>query len=177
MRITVYCGSSAGNREIYGKSAFELGAWMGRAGHELVYGGSETGLMGAVADGVLSEGGMAIGVIPDIPQIQSRRHPGLTRYIETDTVAMRKNRMIELAEAFIALPGGLGTLDEITEILSLSSLDIVSVPVIFYNMAGYYEPLKSVFSHVIRNGFGKEEYFSCVTFAETLEDIARALEN
>ena len=177
MRIAVYCGSSAGNREIYGKNAFELGAWMGRAGHELVYGGSETGLMGAVADGVLSEGGTAIGVIPDIPQIQSRRHPGLTRYIETDTVAMRKNRMIELAEAFIALPGGLGTLDEITEILSLSSLGIVSVPVIFYNMAGYYEPLKSVFSHVIRNGFGKEEYFSRVTFAEALEDIARALEN
>ncbi len=175
MKIAVYCGSTAGNQTAYAEAAYALGQWMGENGHELVYGGSSTGLMGAVADGVLSRGGSVTGVVPDVPAIKKRVHPRLTKLIETDTVAVRKTRMIELAEAYIALPGGLGTLDEITEILSLQSLDLAAGPVIFYSMNGYYAPLQAALDNIVQSGFGKPVFFRNVTFAKTLAEIAAAL--
>ena len=175
MKIAVYCGSTAGNDSVFAENARALGEWMGRNGHELVYGGSHTGLMGAVANGVLHAGGKVTGVVPDVPAIKKRVHPGITKLIETDSVAERKTRMIELADAFLALPGGLGTLDEITEILSLQSLELVKGPVIFYNLKGYYEPMKLVFSRILENGFGKPEYFSQVHFPKRLEEVAEIL--
>ena len=176
MKIAVYCGSSAGERKTYRETAYALGAWMGENGHELIYGGSKTGLMGAVADGALDHGGRVTGVIPNVPQIESRRHPGLTSVIRTETVALRKSRMIELADAFVALPGGLGTLDEITEILSLRSLGLVSGPVVFFSVEGYYEPMKEVFGNLVRNGFGRREYFSRTVFAETLGEVIEVMD-
>ncbi len=174
-KIAVYCGSTPGNKEIYCKAAYELGQWMGTHGYSLVYGGSNTGLMGAVADGVLDKNGKVIGVVPNVAEIQGRIHPEITQLIETETMADRKSEMIRLSDAFIALPGGLGTLDEITEILSLQSLKIVHGPVIFYNMDGYYEPVKAVLSNILNSAFGRPEYFVNVTFADNIEDIAKAL--
>lgn len=175
MRIAVYCGSSPGKDETFVKAALRLGAWLGKNGHELIYGGSNTGLMGAVADGVLCAGGAVTGVIPDVPLIRSRVHPGLTTRIETGSMAERKMCMLVRADAFIALPGGLGTLDEITEILSLQSLGIVRGAVIFYNVNGYYEPMKAVISQILQNGFGKPEYFSDVHFLDSPEELAEVL--
>ncbi len=175
MKIAVYCGSSAGNDPACTEAAAALGTWMGRNGHELVYGGSNTGLMGALADGVLRAGGAVTGVVPDVAVIKRRIHPGITTLVETDTVATRKTRMIDLADAFIALPGGLGTLDEITEILCLQSLGLVRGPVIFYSVKGYYAPMKAVFSNILENGFGSPAHFSEVVFAEDLADVAAAL--
>ena len=175
MKAAVYCGSTPGNDGIYTKTAFALGEWMGQNGWELVYGGSKTGLMGAVADGVLWSGGAVTGVVPDVPVIKSRVHPGITTIVETDTMSARKAVMIELADAYIALPGGLGTLDEITEILSLRSLGLLRGPVIFYSMNGYYEPMKAVFSNILNSGFGRPEFFDGVVFAERLEDVAEVL--
>ena len=176
MKIAVYCGSTPGNDPFYVQTARELGEWMGTHGHELVYGGSNTGLMGAVADGVLSAGGRVTGVVPNVAEIQGRIHRGVTTLIETETMAQRKSKMIELADAFIALPGGIGTLDEMTEIISLRSLKILQGPVIFYNMKGYYEPMKAVLSNILPHGFGRTKYFSEILFAERLEEIAQLLE-
>jgi hypothetical protein len=175
VKIAVYCGSSAGNDPAFGEAAYALGVWMGRNGHALIYGGSRTGMMGAVADGVLSAGGAVTGVVPDVPLIRSRIHSGLTTLIETGTVADRKARMLEEADAFIALPGGLGTLDEITEILSLESLGLARGPVILYNTKGYYEPLRTVFSAILHNGFGRQEFFSGVYFIDSPEALGRLL--
>ena len=105
MNIAVYCGSASGNRPSFTEGAKALGSWIAQNGHTLVYGGSRTGLMGATADAVLAGGGKVIGVIPDVKLIQERRHPGLTECIETKDMAERKQKMIELADAYVALPG------------------------------------------------------------------------
>ena len=175
MKIAVYCGSTPGNDPLYTEMAHELGRWMGQNGHELVYGGSSTGLMGATADGVLAEGGRVTGVIPNVALIMGRRHPGLTQVIQTETMAERKTVMLEMADAYIALPGGIGTLDEITEIMSLHSLGIVRGPVILYNMNGYYESMRAVLDNILTHGFGKADYFRDVVFAEDLSQIIEAL--
>ena len=176
MNVAVYMGSTPGSDAIYVQKARELGQWMGKNGHTLVYGGSKTGLMGAVAEGVHETGGTIIGIVPDVPVIQARTYPYITELIQTKTMAERKSEMIRRADGFIALPGGIGTLDEITEILSLYSLKIVTGPVIFYNMNGYYEPMKAVLKNILQNGFGRDEYFRNVVFAEGLDEIKEAIE-
>lgn len=172
MNIAVYCGSSSGNNPRFIEAAKELGTWIGKNGHTLVYGGASKGLMGAVAGAVIEAGGRVIGVIPDVAIIQARKHTGLTELIETGSMAERKSKMIELADAFVALPGGIGTLDEITEVMSLCSLSIVKAPIVLFNTGGYYEPLKAVLDNVISAEFGREEYFSNVLLSEDLNEIA-----
>ena len=113
-----------------------------------------------------------IGVLPDVPQIQERRHQGLTEYIDTPSMAERKARMIELADAFVALPGGIGTLDELTDVMSLSSLDITTCPIVLFNTNGYYQPFKAVIDNIIENGFGRKEYFSRMLFSDDIKEIA-----
>lgn len=177
MNIAVYCGSSDGNRKNYLGDAAALGKWIGGHGHTLVYGGSQGGLMGAAADAVLASGGKVIGVQPNVPLIKARRHPGVTEYIETETMAERKSVMIARADAFVALPGGLGTLDEITEILSLQSLKIVDAPIVFVNTEGYYEPVKAMIDTILQSEFGRKEYFEKVLFSDDIGEIGEFLEN
>ena len=172
MNIAVYLGSTSGNKDEFSFAAKRFGRWIGGNGHTLVYGGANRGLMGDVADAVLESGGKVIGVIPDVDRIQERKHDGLTQLIEASSMAERKSKMIELADAFVALPGGIGTLDEITEVMSLSSLDIVSGKIIMFNTDGYYDPLKKVLENIIDNGFGKKEYFKKVLFSDDIEEIA-----
>ncbi len=173
MNIVVYCGSTSGNNEHFLESARTLGKWIGENGHTLVYGGAGKGLMGAVSNATLEAGGKVIGVLPDVPQIQARRHQGLTEYIETATMAERKSRMIELADAFVALPGGIGTLDEVTEVMSLGSLDITLCPIIFFDTDGYYQPFKGVMENIMNNGLGQPEYFKRVLFSDNMEEISQ----
>lgn len=175
MKIAVYCGSTPGNDPAFVEAARALGEWMGQNGHELIFGGSKTGLMGAVADGVLSVGGAVTGVVPNVPAIRNRMHGSLTTLIETESMTARKTCMIQRAEAYLALPGGLGTLDEITEVLSLESLELVRGPILFYSVKGYYTPMKAVLDNILRNGFGRPEYFSRVFFPEDLSQVADAL--
>ena len=176
MNIAVYCGSREGNQGAYMEAARALGAWIGQKGHGLVYGGSRGGLMGEAADAALANGAFVTGVIPDIPVILERKHPGLQNCIYTRTMAERRTRMVELADAFAVLPGGLGTLDEVTEVLSLKSLGLVPGPVIFFGAAGYYEPLKKVFESVVSSGFGEQAYFDEVLFTESLDELERFIE-
>ncbi|WP_024865696.1 TIGR00730 family Rossman fold protein [Butyrivibrio sp. FCS014] len=172
MNIAVYCGSSSGNNPRFIRSAKELGRWIGENGHTLVYGGASKGLMGAVSNAVIEAGGKVIGVIPDVAIIQARKHTGLTELIETKSMAERKSKMIELADAFIALPGGIGTLDEITEVMSLSSLGIIGGPIVLYDTDGYYRPLKAVLDNVLNAEFGRKEYFEKVLLSEDIQEIA-----
>ena len=175
MNIAVYCGSTAGNDEKYIEAAKTLGAWIGQNGNTLVYGGASKGLMGAVADSVLESGGKVIGVLPDVPRIIERKHQGLTECISTGSMAERKAKMIELADAFIALPGGIGTLDEVTDVLSLLSLDVVKGPIVLFNTKEYYEPFRAVVGKILESGFGRPEYFEKMSISDDMEEIATFL--
>ncbi|MBO6240602.1 MAG: TIGR00730 family Rossman fold protein [Butyrivibrio sp.] len=177
MNIAVYCGSSSGNNLRFIESAKILGKWIGENGHTLVYGGANKGLMGAVASAVIEAGGKVIGVIPDVAIIQARKHTGLTELIETKSMAERKSKMIELADVFVALPGGIGTLDEITEVMSLSSLEIIKGPIVLYNTDGYYRPLKAVLDNILSAEFGRREYFEKVLLSEDIKEIAEFISN
>lgn len=172
MNIAVYCGSSSGNNPRFLESAMALGKWIGENGHTLVYGGANMGLMGAVAGAVIDAGGKVIGVIPDVAIIQARKHTGLTQLIETKSMAQRKSKMIELADAFVALPGGIGTLDEITEVMSLASLELIRGPIILFDTDGYYRPLKAILDNILNAEFGRKEYFSRVLLSEDIKEIA-----
>ncbi len=176
MNIAVYCASREGNSPEYLRCAREVGAWIGKSGHALVYGGSKGGLMGEVADAALESGAQVTGVIPDIEVIKQRRHPKLTQYAYTDTMAQRRTRMIELADAFIALPGGLGTLDEVSEVLSLASLGLVKGKMVLFGAQNYYEPLKTMFASIVREGFGEEAYFEKLLCTESIGELAAFLE-
>ena len=166
MNIAVYCGSVSGNKEQFEKGARALGTWIGEHGHTLVYGGAQGGLMGIVADAVLEHGGTVTGVLPAVESIQKRRHPGLTAYIETKDMAERKAKMIELSDAYVALPGGPGTLDEITDVISLARLGI----------DGFYQPLKTVFDQMLEVGFAEKGDFRKVLISEDLGKIGVFLE-
>ena len=174
MRITVYLGSSMGNDSIYAEKAAELGSWIGRSGHTLVYGGAKRGLMGILADHVLKEGGKAIGVIPHFIADLGVVHPELTELHYSCTMQERKTEMITLGDAFIAMPGGPGTLEEISEVISLVRLGRMHKPCILYDINGYYEDLRNMFAHMTECGFLREEEMKDVHFVRDLDGI-RAL--
>lgn len=151
--ICVYCGSSYGRQAIYTETAQALGELLAERDIRLIYGGAKVGLMGVVADAALSKGGEVIGVIPDSLVTQEVAHDGLTDLIITNSMHTRKMRMAELADAFIALPGGWGTLDEMFEVLTWAQLGFHNKPCGLLNAAGYYEGLKQFFKHTVDEAF------------------------
>ena len=176
MRIAVYCGSVSGNEPEYMAVARKLGDWIGRNGHALVYGGSNTGLMGAGADAVLQHGGKVIGVLPDVPLIHERRHPGISEYYLTDTMSERKDKMIALSDAYIALPGGFGTLDEISDVLCLNRLQLIRKPCVLVNTRGFYEPVRNLILNMIDSGFVGGEEMDMLRITGDVEEIAEFVE-
>lgn len=175
MNITVYLGANEGNDPCLRKAVEQLGAWIGNSGNALVYGGSKSGLMGAIADSVLEAGGEVTGVEPTFFIESELQHDGLTKLIVTKDMTERKNKMIELGEAFIAFPGGTGTLEEITEVISKVSLKHLDAPCILYNLNGYYNDLKSLLHHMIEKGLSSKERQKGIYFAENLKDIKQIL--
>ena len=175
MNITVYLGANEGNDPELKKAVQELGTWIGVSGNALVYGGSKSGLMGAIADSVLAAGGEATGVEPEFFIRDEFQHDGLTKLIVTINMSERKNKMIELGDAFIAFPGGTGTLEEITEIMSKVSLKHLNAPCILYNLNGYYNDLKALLERMIEMGLSTKERQEGIYFAENLEDIKKIL--
>src|SRR5665213_808540 len=151
--ICVYCGSSEVSREVYRAGARELGNALEEAGFRLVYGGVHIGLMGVIADAVLSAGGEAIGVIPRQLVDREVAHRGLTQLHIVETMHQRKHMMAELADAFIALPGGYGTLDELCEILGWAQLGLHSKPVILLDIEDYWQPLFAMLDRAVDEGF------------------------
>lgn len=155
-RICVFCGSSFGNRPEYRQAAAGLGALLARRGLELVYGGGNVGLMGAVADACLAAGGSVTGVIPQSLMEKEVGHRGLTRLEVVDSMHTRKARMAELADGFIALPGGFGTFEELCEILTWAQLGFHGKPAAILDVAGYYGPLLALCDRARDEGFVRE---------------------
>ncbi|BFK63881.1 TIGR00730 family Rossman fold protein [Dorea formicigenerans] len=175
MNITVYLGANEGNNPALKRAVKELGTWIGKSGNALIYGGSKSGLMGALADSVLNAGGNVTGVEPQFFIENEFQHEGITKLIVTKDMSERKNKMIELGNAFIAFPGGTGTLEEITEIMSKVSLKQLNAPCIVYNLNGYYDSLKAMLKHMIDMGLSSEERQKGIYFAESLEQITDIL--
>ncbi len=176
MNITVYLGANPGNDPALTEAVRELGSWIGQAGHRLIYGGSRNGLMGMIADSVLEAGGEVIGVEPQFFLDQGFDHPGLTRLIATPDMTVRKARMIELGDAFIAFPGGTGTLEEIAEVMSKVSLKQMDAPCIFYDLNDYYAGLRQLLAHMIEMGLSTPLRQEGISFCANLEEIKKQLD-
>jgi uncharacterized protein (TIGR00730 family) len=157
-RICVFCGSSPGARPEYRDAARELGALLARRGIGLVFGGGSVGLMGVVADAVLEAGGEAVGVIPRGLEVREVDHRGLTRLHVVDSMHERKAMMERLSDGFVALPGGVGTLEELAEILTWSQLGIHAKPVGLLDVAGYFEHLGRFLDHAVAERFLRPEH-------------------
>lgn len=177
MNITVYLGANEGNDPVLRKAVRELGTWIGESGNVLIYGGSKTGLMGEIAKSVLEAGGNVTGVEPQFFMDEGVQYDGLTELIVTKDMSERKNKMIELGDAFIAFPGGTGTLEEITEVMSKVSLKQLNAPCILYNLNGYYNSLKALLYHMIEMSLSSKERQEGIYFAENLEQIKHVLKN
>ena len=175
MNITVYLGANEGNDPELKKAVQELGAWIGSSGNALVYGGSKSGLMGAIADSVLESGGEVTGVAPEFFIRNEFQHNGLTKLIVTRDMSECKKKMIELGGAFIAFPGGTGTLEEIAEVMSKVSLRHLNAPCILYNLNGYYDHLKALLERMIEAGLSSRERQEGIYFAANLEEIQKIL--
>ena len=170
MNITVYLGANKGIDNTFTTAVRELGEWIGTNGHTLVYGGSKTGLMGELAESVLMAGGRVIGVEPQFFVEAEVQYDEITELIVTKDMTERKTKMIELGDAFIAFPGGTGTLEEITEVMSKLSLNQLSAPCIFYNLNGYYDSMKEMLSHMIKMGLSAKERQKDIYFASDLAE-------
>ena len=176
MNITVYLGANEGNDPSLRKAVQELGTWIGASGNALVYGGSKTGLMGEIAKSVLDAGGNVTGVEPQFFMDEGFQYDGLTELIVTKDMSERKNKMIELGDAFIAFPGGTGTLEEITEVISKLSLGQLDAPCILYDLNGYYQPLHQLLQQMIAMGLSTSARQRNITFAADLAQIRAILE-
>lgn len=177
MKITVYLGASEGNDPALKTAVQELGRWIGQSGNALVYGGSRSGLMGLLADSVLAAGGQVTGVEPRFFVEQELQHDGLTKLIVTENMAQRKAKMIELGDAFVAFPGGTGTLEEIAEVMSMVSLRQLDAPCILYNLNGYYDSLKALLNEMICKGLSSAQRQAGIHFAADLAQIRVLLES
>lgn len=151
--ICVFCGSSIGKQASYSEAAHAFGKELAHHNIKLVYGGGSTGLMGLIADSVLKHGGYAIGVIPQAMDAREVSHPGLQELYIVETMHERKAMMAEKASAFVALPGGLGTFEELFEIITWAQLGIHNKPIAVLNVEGYFDPLLQLIQHSISAGF------------------------
>ncbi|MCR4561874.1 MAG: TIGR00730 family Rossman fold protein [Bacilli bacterium] len=174
MRIAVYCGSKTGNDPAFIEKTRELGEYIGSHGHDLVFGASDTGLMGVVARGVKENGGKLYGV--PLKMFENERIASYSmldyKYV-ADTFYERRNKMIELADAFIALPGGVGTLDEISEVMCLCKFYFPEKKVMFYNINGFYDDMKKMLSRMDENDFLYEK--NPAQFPTKIEEIDEIL--
>jgi uncharacterized protein (TIGR00730 family) len=154
----VFTGSSTGEHPAYRAAASAMGASLVSRDIELVFGGGQVGLMGVIADEVLARGGKAIGIIPEALAVKEVAHERLTTLEVVDTMHTRKARMAELSDAFVAMPGGFGTLEELFEVLTWAQLGLHQKPIGLLNVAGYYDALLAFIDHSITAGFVRAEY-------------------
>ncbi|MFO0548566.1 MAG: TIGR00730 family Rossman fold protein [Polyangiaceae bacterium] len=157
-RVAVYCGSSPGFRAVFADAARDFGRALARRGMHLVYGGGKVGLMGVIADSVLASGGEVDGVIPDFLKAKELGHDGLTRLSVVSTMHERKAKMAALADAFVALPGGIGTWEEIVEMTTWTQLRLHDKPVALLDVDGYYAGLRTMIERAVDEGFMRPEH-------------------
>ncbi len=175
MNIAVYLGSFPGNDPVYEEKVKELGRWIGASGNKLVYGGSKVGLMGSLAKSALEAGGYVIGVEPGFFVESVLQLEGVQELIVTETMTERRLKIIELSDAFITFPGGTGTLEEVSEIMSRLSIGLTDSPCILYNLNGYYDHLRAQLDLMVKEGFLPQKNREKVSFAGSLDEIVEAL--
>lgn len=177
MRICVFCGSSVGARPAYAAAAKKLGALMAQRGIGLVFGGTCIGLMGTIADAVLAGGGEAIGVIPGGLMQREIAHRSLTRLHIVESMHQRKALMADLSDAFIAMPGGYGTLEEFAEIVTWSQLGIQIKPCALLNIEGYWAGLLAFLDHAVEEDFVRPENREMILVGTTAEEILEKIQS
>lgn len=170
-RISVFCGSSSGKEEIYASQAALLGKELARRNIELVYGGANVGLMGTVADAVLSGGGKVIGVLPNFLKSKEIAHRHLTELILVESMHERKMKMSELCDGVIALPGGYGTIEEFFEMLTWAQLGLHKKPCAILNINGFYNPLISLAQEMVDKGFLKEVNRQMLLVSDNIDEL------
>jgi len=175
--IAVYCSSSDVIHQDYFKAAKKLGQLMAENNHELVYGGSVVGLMGEVARSVKANGGKTFGVVPELFNIKNVIHTIDDEQIITQTMSERKTLMFERADAFVGLPGGFGTFEEMFEVLVLKQLGYHNKPIIFLNVRGYYNKLFEMFEYIYAEKFAKELNRELYHISETADDTLAYLKS
>ncbi|MDO5058148.1 MAG: TIGR00730 family Rossman fold protein [Lautropia sp.] len=175
MRVCVFCGSASGHLPVYSEMAAQLGQALADAAIGLVYGGASVGLMGVVADAALSRGGEVIGVIPQALAGREIAHEGLSALHVVDSMHTRKAMMAELSDAFVALPGGAGTLEEIFEVWTWAQLGYHGKPCALLNVQGYYDGLLAFLDGVVAQGFLRPAYREMLIVATTPQDLLARL--
>lgn len=174
-RICVFCGSQAGTNALYRQAATDLGQFLVRQGYGLVYGGGHVGLMGTIADAVLASGGEVVGVIPASMVARELAHTGETTLEVVEGMHERKARMAALADAFIALPGGYGTYEELFEVITWAQLKMHCKPIGVLNVGGYFQALNTLVEQAIREGFIRTEHQRLFTMAEEPRTLFEAM--
>jgi hypothetical protein len=173
--VCVFCGSAPGARPSYSRAAEEMGTALARAGLTLVYGGGKLGLMGIVADAVLAAGGRVVGVIPRMLIERECAHPHLTSQHVVTTMHERKTLMAEMSDAFVGLPGGMGTFDELVEIVTWAQLGLHAKPVIVANIENYFAPMFAMLDHAVREKFVTAESRARWRNADSVPEVMRIL--
>jgi len=169
--LCVYCGSQSGQHPIYTETAHTFGLELARRGITLVYGGGKVGLMGTVANAALAGGGKVVGVIPRQLVEREVAHTGLSDLVVVDTMHQRKTRMYELSDAFVALPGGFGTMDEMFEMLTWAQLGLHRYPCAFLDTHGYYGHLRGMMDHMVAEGFVAQGRRDSVWFGDSIDGL------
>ena len=173
--VCVYCGSAAHVAERYRATARQLGALLAENGIELVYGGGRNGLMGLVADAALAGGGRVIGIIPDHIMALEVGHRGLSDLVVVDSMHSRKRAMFDRSDAFVVLPGGLGTLDEMIEVITWRQLALHDKPVLLLDDDGYWQPLLALLDHMIDKGFARPQHRTLLRVVDGVEAVLPTL--
>lgn len=176
MNVAVYCGSRDGNNPIYLEKARELGEALAEKGYGIVYGGAQVGLMGAVADSALEKKGKVYGVMPEHLKKEEVVHHHLTEIYYVDTMHTRKAKMMELSDAFIAFPGGCGTLDEYFEVFTWAQIGLHQKPVILFNVNNFYDALIQHFQVMLQEGFVRKEQESIFKITNSVDEVMELLE-
>lgn len=172
--IVVFCGSSYGYLETYTDTAYQLGTILAEKNIDLIYGGSKLGLMGAVSDGALQNGGKVIGIIPHFLRTKEIAHEQLSELLLVDTMHERKLKMHEMSDGIIAMPGGWGTMEELFEMMTWAQLGLHQKPIGILNINGFYEPFMALLNNMVTEGFLKEDFMKMILVGN---DIFELLEN
>lgn len=175
--IVIFCGSGEGYNEAYREAAYQLGSTLAQKGIGIVYGGARVGLMGALAEGALNNGGKITGVIPAFLQTKEIAHDGLTQLITVDTMHQRKLKMHDMSDGIITLPGGWGTMEELFEMLTWGQLGLHSKPVGLLNVNGYYDALKAFCDNMVQEGFLDECISKTLLMSDSIDDLLDQMDN
>ena len=176
-RITIYCGANVGSDPVFEQEAYSVGKTLAQQNIGVVFGGGKVGLMGAVANGAMQNGGEVIGVIPHFLCTKEIAHDGITEMIKVDTMHQRKTLLNELSDAIIALPGGFGTMEELFEMLTWAQLGLHKKPIAILNINGFYDALLVLIQTMVDKQFLREEYQQMVLCSDNINDLLTKIKN